>query len=53
MVSNYRRKTNRQKWSDKDMSDAILAIENKEMGWLKVSIRFNVPRLINVCFNNC
>lgn len=44
MVSNYRRKTNRQKWSDKNMSDAILAIENKEMGWLKASIRFNVPQ---------
>ncbi|KAF0732193.1 Uncharacterized protein FWK35_00027240, partial [Aphis craccivora] len=44
MVSNYRRKTNCQKWSDKDMSDAILAIENKEMGWLKASIQFNVSQ---------
>jgi len=26
------------------MSDAILTIENKEMGWLKASIRSNVPQ---------
>lgn len=44
MVSNYSRKTNRQKWSEKDMCDAILAIGNKEMGWLKASQQFNVPQ---------
>jgi len=44
MVSNYSPKTNSQKWFEKDMSDAILAIENKEMGWLKSSKQFNVPQ---------
>jgi hypothetical protein len=37
MVSNYRRKTNREKY----MSDVILTIENKEMEWLLYGLMFH------------
>lgn len=44
MVSHYARKSERQTWSEESMKKAIFAVQNKEMGWLKVSKQFNVPQ---------
>lgn len=44
MVSNYKRKTDRQTWSEVNMKSAILAVRNKKMGSLKASKQFNVPQ---------
>lgn len=44
MVSNYKRISRRQKWSEGDMHRAIQAIKQNEMGWLKASKMFNVPQ---------
>jgi hypothetical protein len=44
MVSHYARKTKRQTWSEESMKKAILAVQNKEMGWLKASKNFNIPQ---------
>ena len=40
----YKRKTNRQSWSEADMSRALRAIEEKECGYLKAAALFNVPK---------
>lgn len=37
------RKTNRQQWDPQDMANAIRAVQNGEMGWLRASKAFNVP----------
>lgn len=44
MVSNYKKKSNRQSWSSEDMQKAIEAVNDKRMGWKKASITFNVPQ---------
>lgn len=43
MVSKYKRTSNQQEWSSENMKQAIEAIINKEMGWLKASKTFGVP----------
>ncbi|KAI4469504.1 helix-turn-helix psq domain [Holotrichia oblita] len=43
MVSKYKRTTNQQEWSSENMKQALEAIKNKEMGWLKASKTFGVP----------
>ncbi|KAJ3655638.1 hypothetical protein Zmor_014759 [Zophobas morio] len=43
MGNNYIRKTNRQKWSEADMLQAIDAVRAKRMGWLKATKMYNVP----------
>lgn len=40
----YRRTTGRQNWSEADMEQAIKAINDKKMGWLAASKRFNIPK---------
>ncbi|CAI6371189.1 unnamed protein product [Macrosiphum euphorbiae] len=44
MVSHYARISERQRWSEESMKKAIIAVQNKEMGWLKASKQFNVPQ---------
>lgn len=44
MVNKYKRTSVRQSWSEGDMQQAIEAINNKAMGWLKASKTFNVPK---------
>lgn len=44
MVGNYTRKSERQKWGERDMELAIQAVSNGEMGWLAASKRFSVPQ---------
>ncbi|KAK0169796.1 hypothetical protein PV328_010437 [Microctonus aethiopoides] len=43
MVGKYVRKTNRQQWDPQAMENAIKAVQNGEMGWLKASKTFKVP----------
>lgn len=43
MVGGYIRKTERQNWDGNAMQNAIQAVLNKEMGWLKASKTFGVP----------
>ncbi|KAI4465189.1 hypothetical protein MML48_3g00002243 [Holotrichia oblita] len=45
MVSNYKRKSNRQSWSSEDMLKAIEAVKDNRMGWKKASVMFNVPQV--------
>ncbi|CAH1979803.1 unnamed protein product [Acanthoscelides obtectus] len=44
MVSNYKRKTNRGAWNEKNMERALQAVVEKRMGWLKASRHFQVPQ---------
>lgn len=44
MPRNYKRKTERQSWSQDAMLNAIKAVENNEMGWLRASKVYNVPQ---------
>jgi len=44
MVRNYIRKTDRQSWDEKSMENAIMACYNKEMGYRKAAVSFNVPQ---------
>lgn len=44
MVSNYKRKTTRQSWDEKNMRQALAAVEREEMGWLKASRQYSVPQ---------
>ncbi|CAH1963740.1 unnamed protein product [Acanthoscelides obtectus] len=44
MVSNYKRKTNRGAWNEKNMERTLLAVAEKRMGWLKASRHFQVPQ---------
>lgn len=39
----YIRKSNRQSWDEKNMSDAIAAVNSKNMGWQKVAAMYKVP----------
>lgn len=44
MVRNYTRKTDRQKWDENAMSEAIEVVISGEMGFLKAARQFNVPK---------
>ncbi|XP_050518182.1 uncharacterized protein LOC126892621 [Diabrotica virgifera virgifera] len=44
MVSNYKRKTNRGAWNEKNMERALQAVAEKRMGWLKASRYYQVPQ---------
>lgn len=44
MVGKYQRKTNRQSWTEADMQEAINAVQQRKMGWLKASKNYNVPQ---------
>lgn len=44
MVRNYTRKTDRQSWDEESMDKAIMACYNKEMGFRKAAVAFNVPQ---------
>lgn len=44
MVRNYKRKTNQHAWSEDAMKSAILAYNNKEMGFRKATLCFGVPQ---------
>lgn len=46
MPRNYKRKTERQFWSQDTMFNAIKLVENNELGWLRASKRFNVPQAV-------
>ncbi|XP_072376105.1 hemicentin-1-like [Diabrotica undecimpunctata] len=43
MVYSYKRKSNRNSWSEEDMQRALEAVRNSGMGWLKASKTFHVP----------
>ncbi|XP_039281652.1 uncharacterized protein LOC120350826 [Nilaparvata lugens] len=43
-MGKYKRKSNRQSWSEESMANAIKAIEEKTMGWLKAAKTFGVPQ---------
>lgn len=44
MVRNYIRKTGSQSWDEKSMENAIMACYNKEMGYRKIAVSFNMPQ---------
>lgn len=44
MPRHYKRKSERQSWSRDAMLNAIRAVKNNEMGWLRASKVFNVPQ---------
>ncbi|XP_060879229.1 uncharacterized protein LOC132951434 [Metopolophium dirhodum] len=44
MVRHYKRKTNQHSWSEDSMKSAILAYNNKEMGFRKAALSFGVPQ---------
>lgn len=44
MVGNYVRRSDRQKWGERDMELAIKAVSEGKMGWLAASKRFQVPQ---------
>lgn len=44
MVRKYLRKTNRCSWSEKNMENAIKAVRDGTMGYLKAAKEFNVPK---------
>lgn len=44
MVRHYKRKTNQHAWSEDSMKSAILAYNNKEMGFRKAALSFGVPQ---------
>lgn len=43
MVGKYIRKSDRQSWAEEDMRQAIEAVRNNRMGWLRASRVYNVP----------
>lgn len=43
-MGKYTRKTDRQSWSEVSMANAIKAVEEKTMGWLKAAKTFGVPQ---------
>lgn len=43
-ASTYKRKTQQQTWDSESMEKAIRAVRNEEMGYLKASKEFEVPR---------
>lgn len=51
MVRNYERTSTQQSWSSTSMEEAIKAVKNGQMGYLKASKTFNVPKatLIRRC----
>lgn len=44
MVRSYKRKTDRQKWSNDDMEKAIMEVISKTMGYKKAANTYNVPQ---------
>lgn len=44
MVRNYKRKSERQKWSVDSMEKAILEVISKAMGYKKAANTYNVPQ---------
>ncbi|KAG5864779.1 hypothetical protein JTB14_023366 [Gonioctena quinquepunctata] len=44
MVGIYKRQTDRQNWSEESMNRAIQTVNSAEMGWLKASKIYGVPR---------
>jgi FKBP-type peptidyl-prolyl cis-trans isomerase (trigger factor) len=44
MPSTYKRKTDRQSWSEEAMSMALEALRNGTCGYLKAAKQFNVPK---------
>ncbi|XP_063222442.1 uncharacterized protein LOC134530981 isoform X3 [Bacillus rossius redtenbacheri] len=44
MVSKYKRRTSRLSWNEEAMLQAIKAVKENKMGWLKASQVFKVPR---------
>ena len=44
MVRKYIRKTNRCSWSEKNMENAIKAVRDGTMGYLKAAKEFKVPK---------
>lgn len=44
MASNYKRKTNRQSWSEESMHLAIQEVINGNMGYFKASKAYSVPQ---------
>lgn len=44
MVRNYKKKTDRQKWSLTNLNQAVDAVLKKEMGVKKAALQFNVPK---------
>lgn len=44
MVGKRQRTTTRQSWNEQAMQNAIDAVKNNEMGWLKAATLFNVPQ---------
>nr|CAD7400849.1 unnamed protein product [Timema cristinae] len=44
MVSKCKKKMGRQTWSEETMQQAIRAVKENKMGWLKASQLYNIPR---------
>lgn len=44
MVRQYKRKTNQNSWSEDAMKSAIIAYNNKEMGFRKAALLYDVPQ---------
>ena len=44
MIQHYKRKTKRQSWCKNSVQKAIEAVRTKEMGYVKASLTFNVPK---------
>nr|CAD7259594.1 unnamed protein product [Timema shepardi] len=44
MVSKCKKKMGRQTWSEETMQQAIKAVKENKMGWLKASQLYNIPR---------
>lgn len=43
-MGKYKRKTNRQSWSEESMKNAIMSVINKVMGYKKASMAYGVPQ---------
>jgi hypothetical protein len=44
MVRDYKRKSDRQQWSEQSMKEAVLSVINGEMGCKKAANKFAVPQ---------
>lgn len=44
MVNNYKRKSDRQSWSEEDMKNAIEKVANRKMGLNKAAASYNIPK---------
>ena len=44
MVRNYKRKSNRQEWSEVSMREAVEAVLSNSVGYKRASAQFSVPK---------